>query len=441
MVNDPGKMMKKTGISKPKKRIVKHSKKAWRVTDIKDVEYYLEDQRLVERLGGSFEEKADQELFIVDTPSEESTPQEKPNEKKKKKRGTSPLRCFKILEPLTAVQDPISKRNTGKPSLPRYLRKKNLAGHKSKLARVPQISSDDDRKAYDIWSDGTPLERQPQVVKINSADLFPQVKRHLLESTCDRVMDRPRHRLDKVSKLPAVEVPDPGQSYNPTFADHQNLMLKAHLIEAEKEEAKAKINRKVEDMIKNVAGLPTEENWMAEMCQGLGDEDDNDADSGIAEEDKDLKLDRGSRDHMKAKTRKQRRKAKLIKMEKNKLKEAKEKVQKEQNIFRVKSIGKEIAAEEKRHKEAAERRAKRKEMKAYQPLFLGPHKFEPQPIEINLSKEISGSLRRVRAEGDLITDRFKSLQKRNIMEPRKLRMPKKVKVKKYERNSHKMSHP
>ena len=82
--------------------------------------------------------------------------------------------------------------------------------------------------------------------------------RHLLESTCDRVMDRPRHRLDKVSKLPAVEVPDPGQSYNPTFADHQNLMLKAHLIEAEKEEAKAKINRKVEDMIKNVAGLPTE---------------------------------------------------------------------------------------------------------------------------------------------------------------------------------------
>ena len=54
MVNNPGKMMvKKTGLSKPKKRIVKHSKKAWRVTDIKDVEYYLEDQRLVERLGYS----------------------------------------------------------------------------------------------------------------------------------------------------------------------------------------------------------------------------------------------------------------------------------------------------------------------------------------------------------------------------------------------------
>jgi hypothetical protein len=46
LVNDSDKLVKK----KPK-RIVKHKKKAWRVTPIADVERYLESKRLDERLG------------------------------------------------------------------------------------------------------------------------------------------------------------------------------------------------------------------------------------------------------------------------------------------------------------------------------------------------------------------------------------------------------
>ena len=34
-----------------KKRIVKHKKKAWRTTDVGDVERFLESERLDERLG------------------------------------------------------------------------------------------------------------------------------------------------------------------------------------------------------------------------------------------------------------------------------------------------------------------------------------------------------------------------------------------------------
>lgn len=46
LVNDSDKVVK----LKPK-RIVKHKKKAWRVTSIEDVERYLESKRLDERLG------------------------------------------------------------------------------------------------------------------------------------------------------------------------------------------------------------------------------------------------------------------------------------------------------------------------------------------------------------------------------------------------------
>jgi hypothetical protein len=46
LVNESDNLEKK----KPK-RIVKHKKKAWRVTAIEDVERYLESKRLDERLG------------------------------------------------------------------------------------------------------------------------------------------------------------------------------------------------------------------------------------------------------------------------------------------------------------------------------------------------------------------------------------------------------
>ena len=41
----------KTKVTRKPKRIVKHKKKAWRVTNVEDVERFLESKRLDERLG------------------------------------------------------------------------------------------------------------------------------------------------------------------------------------------------------------------------------------------------------------------------------------------------------------------------------------------------------------------------------------------------------
>ncbi len=41
-----------------------------------------------------------------------------------------------------------------------------------------------------------------------------------------------------------------------------------------------------------------------------------------------------------------------------------------------------------------------------------------QELEIKLSNELTGNLRSIKPEGNLIEDRYKSLQKRNVIETR-----------------------
>jgi len=83
-----------------------------------------------------------------------------------------------------------------------------------------------------------------------------------------------------------------------------------------------------------------------------------------------------------------------------------------------------------------ERATKRAE-ELYKPKKISKHKFQPAEIEIKLSDEIPSSLRTLRPEGNLIVDRMKSFEKRNIVEPRKKTLRKKRWVKKIFKRSYK----
>uniref|UniRef100_A0A7I4CMM8 Ribosome biogenesis protein NOP53 n=1 Tax=Physcomitrium patens TaxID=3218 RepID=A0A7I4CMM8_PHYPA len=64
------------------------------------------------------------------------------------------------------------------------------------------------------------------------------------------------------------------------------------------------------------------------------------------------------------------------------------------------------------------RKVSREEKRALGPARLGRHKFKPEPKQVLLSSEVSGSLRKLKAYPVLIRDRFKSLQRRGVLEPR-----------------------
>merc|ERR1712080_715139 len=92
--------------------------------------------------------------------------------------------------------------------------------------------------------------------------------------------------------------------------------------------------------------------------------------------------------------------------------------ERERQLMRVKSLKRELNAEEAKMKENQERRQKEKAAKLSGPLQLSNYKYEPQEIEIKLSDELTGNLRNLAPEGSLLEDRFKSMQRRNMIEVR-----------------------
>lgn len=58
------------------------------------------------------------------------------------------------------------------------------------------------------------------------------------------------------------------------------------------------------------------------------------------------------------------------------------------------------------------------EKEAEAPPRLGKARFAPEPVAVLLSDELNCSLRSLKASSMLARDRFKSLQKRGLLEPR-----------------------
>ena len=102
----------------------------------------------------------------------------------------------------------------------------------------------------------------------------------------------------------------------------------------------------------------------------------------------------------------------------------------ENEVYQAKTFLKEIT---KKEKESLKKQAKKREI-VKRPI-LSSYKFVEPNQDLQLSHEIRGSLRALKPEGDILTDCYKSLQKRCIIEPRqKFKAPKrKYKIKYQER--------
>ena len=72
--------IKKASVLAPKsdKGASKKNKKSWRKnTSIEDIEEFLDDQLLEERLGGAFDQRKDEDLFMVDAKSQNEADEKK----------------------------------------------------------------------------------------------------------------------------------------------------------------------------------------------------------------------------------------------------------------------------------------------------------------------------------------------------------------------------
>merc|ERR1712018_408255 len=164
---------------------------------------------------------------------------------------------------------------------------------------------------------------------------------------------------------------------------------------------------------------PAEETWLKEMSEGMNESTANE------DEDKDKDIDNESSEAIddetkgnKLKTRKQRKKELKLKMKERRKNYDKREKMRVQNVYKIKTLNKEIKAEEERIAQNIAKRKVKKELKKSMPASITNHKYEEQDPDLKLSEELTGNLRSLKPEGNLLTDRFKSLQKRNIIETR-----------------------
>lgn len=107
-----------------------------------------------------------------------------------------------------------------------------------------------------------------------------------------------------------------------------------------------------------------------------------------------------------------------------------------QELFRLRGIKAQVAL---RLAELARRRRQRqarREAEADKPRRLGRLKYQAPDIDLQLSSELTNSLRTLKPEGNILRDRFKSFQRRNMIEPReRAKFKRKYKVKLVEKRA------
>ncbi|KAM6032479.1 LOW QUALITY PROTEIN: ribosome biogenesis protein NOP53 [Chlamydotis macqueenii] len=380
---------------------------------------FLEDVALQQRAtGGLIAEQPDEGLFFLDTGDAEK-------DRRLNKGKEKPLHVDLVLQPdskvpppknILAHQIPNGRKEERRrrfwekraeegvlPRAERRLRARLRRGGPPGEKTPEKGRSDPQRGFYDIWGADNPLERA-----LAGQDAW------FLQQTKKLRVKRPARLRARPSHVPAVEVIG-GGSYNPAFEDHQALLLRAH----EEETRKKRAEDRVEKQLKLPAGaeLPTAETLFREQCEGLleesGDEEDAAAEPARGGEGSPKSAPRREK-----KTERQRRREKEARALATRRRREKAARLRRQELFRLRAIRSQL---QRRDAELLRRRrarlAKRRARDTL-PRRLGRLRYEEPSLEVQLSDELADSLRALKPEGSVLRDRFKSLQKRNMIEPR-----------------------
>jgi len=390
------------------KRLGKNKKKAWRASNVEDLEEFLEDEQRQIRAGGIAAEKPDESLFVVDSGPvvKEKEPEGKKQSKRSKKDKA--LRCEALLLPdphskavrvkdgdtfqkgkrSQEIQDRLESRKSSKIRLSAKAQSlqaaKELSAKRAKKRQLPTVESD-------IWAESEP-------------DNSSKVK-------------RPKRLLKKPSALSATPVPHPGASVNPCFEDHQDLLLTARDKEVEKLKAAQRIYNALDAKFPLRANAPSEASYLVEMAAGLVADSDSDSDSDAESGDEYTTVNPPvSRDSRK--TKKQKRVKREIADQLKDKKTTRDAKQRENMVLRIPTLKAEIKKQEEKEKLRLKKKQEEEEQMKFKTKRLGKIKFEELDADLKLSDELVGSLREVKPEGHMLKDVYKSLQRRNILEPR-----------------------
>ncbi|XP_010584780.2 ribosome biogenesis protein NOP53 isoform X2 [Loxodonta africana] len=414
-----------------------------------EVDQFLEDVRLEERTrGGLVSEAPDEKLFFVDTgPKDKDLKKRRNKGQKKSLLLKKPLRIDLTLENTSKIPVPKDILAHQVPNAKKLKRKQQLWERLAKQGEVPREvrraqarlrhppvakakpgpQDTVERPFYDLWALDNPLDRL-----LVGQDTF------FLEQTKKKGVKRPQHLHTKPSQAPAVEVTPSGASYNPSFEDHQALLQAAHEVELQRQREAEKLKRQL--ALPTSEQAATQESTFREMCEGLLEESDGEGEPGESpgpETGGDQALPTPARlATAEKKTEQQRRRekaARTLRVQRAALRAAQ---LRHQELFRLRGIKAQVAQRLAELARRREQRRLRRLAEADKPRRLGRLKYQAPDIDVQLSSELSDSLRTLKPEGNILRDRFKSFQRRNMIEPReRAKFKRKYKVKLVEKRA------
>ncbi|KAB5590226.1 hypothetical protein CTheo_6329 [Ceratobasidium theobromae] len=417
------------------------SKKAWRKNiDIEEVEGHLEGLRDEERVtGGPVHAKSNAQLFSVDVHGDEKL--------KKRLQKHRPLKYTQILAQRSAVPAVSSRVPVPTPtpstSSRRYVRVS--ASERARLARIAHRTKNPLEAAqgrsnlpaseavkhsgrYDVWSTEDPEEaafvramRTPEAKEY----LLPIVKSHKTRAPPEAPPSLPS--LTKVAFPTAVQTPDQGASYNPTYEAHQDLLRVAHEREAKRVEAAEKaeeVRRRME-----AAWEHSGEGVVEGMRVDVDEEYEDDGEEPVYPDP--VKPP-------KRKTEQQRRKEARALAERRSRISLAQKRQQLASLTAIKSLRRTVEKSQSEAQRAAAERAEKKLAKGLIGMRIGKHIIQEGEVDVQLGEDLPESFRELKPEGNLWRDRWGSMITRGKVEPRVLVLAnRKKKTKEYEKHSYK----
>lgn len=411
-------------------------RKAWRKNvDVTEVQKGLEDLNEEIIQGGVIAEKDSGDLFILDTVGDAANT--------KRVHKIKGLKADEIIAARSAVPAITSKKRSGDKTtdgiLPVKRQRTNYVTHKE-LARIKKVADGHHEStvevvdaSYDPWAmDVTPTAAgATQEKKPNEWAVLEPPK----AKTPSTLAKKPISLAANGKKIPAVAKPAGGFSYNPVVTDYITRLEQEgeKVVEAERKRLEAE----AADLQKQMAAARSAaEAEAAEARADLSEWDEDSAWEGLESDAEGVVTKRPKR-----KTPAQRNKAKRRKEEERRKKHDAASVRKEQQAKHIKELAEAV---EQRQQELALQKLEMSdgesdgndmELRRRQ---LGKFKLPEKDLELVLPDELQESLRRLKPEGNLLKDRYRSLLVRGRMEARrKIPFRKQAKVKFTEKWTHK----
>lgn len=391
----------------PAKALQKSRKgpKAWRKNiDIAQVEKGIEDLREAQRKGGLVEERTNDALFSIDVKGDNSI--------KRRERLAKPLKTDEILAQRSAIA-PVGNlaHKTSKLGDGIIHKKKKGPLPPSELARLKKIAMRSGQaqtgatalasakiqpeKAYNVWDAKEEEPKSEWVAPVKAKK--PPVTYRLPPTTL----------LADGTTASAVELPDPGQSYNPPIDAWNALLEKKAQIELERQQANEKTS------VKSRAAQAVDERFIP-IDETAAKDNEDESESEQEGKSESRAVPARAQPKTTAQRNKEARRLRQLEVEAAiRMRKAEKKA--------IASLDAMLRDTELAETEKAALIAKHKQTFAEGQLRkrkFGRHAMPAAQLDVQLSDELAESLRTLKPASNNFTDRYQSMLKRGLVEAR-----------------------